>query len=354
MALMPHSSADFCFVHAADLHLGGRRWLGSTPANAALAEHVRVAELLALRRLIDLCLNEGAKLLLCVGDIIDGWCQDHRVGLVLVQELLRLCEADCEVALLLGNHDVRTRVMRPLLLPVHARVLGQQGPETRLLEPLGVALHAWSFPDPDLHIDVASRYPPPVAGLVNIGLLHTSAEGRRGHRTYAPCSRRTLRRHGYDYWALGHVHAREVVARQPWIVFPGNLQARGLRETGPKGATLVRVQGGRISSVEHRALDVVRFANIIAHTECLGHFDDVLAVAQLSLDRATREADGRPLIAKLVLSGVDGAACTLAVPPWQRRAAFAELTRNLRGEAWIDETWIDVGGVGSWRVDSAA
>jgi DNA repair exonuclease SbcCD nuclease subunit len=309
---------------------------------------------LALRALVDLCLAEGAQLLLCVGDIIDGWCRDHRVGLVFVQELLRLREVGCEVALLLGNHDVRTRVMRPLLLPDNARVLGERGPETWLLERLGTALHAWSVPAPDHEVDVASLYPPPVPGLLNVGLLHTSAEGRRGHAEYAPCSRRTLRRHGYDYWALGHVHAREVIAREPWIVFPGNLQARGSREAGPKGATLVRVRRGRILSAEHRALDAVRFETVLADTSSLEHFDDVLARAQLALDRALHEADGRPLVARLILSGVDGAARTLAVPPGERRAAFGELARHLRRDVWLDETWILVGGVGAWQIGAAA
>jgi DNA repair exonuclease SbcCD nuclease subunit len=137
---------DFCFVHAADLHLGGRRWLRSAPTDARIARSVSQADRLALRSLVDLCLEERAKMLLCSGDVIDGWCRNHQVGLVLVQELLRLRDGGCDVVLLLGNHDVRTRVMKPLLLPQHAFVLGLHGPETRVLERLGVALHAGAFP----------------------------------------------------------------------------------------------------------------------------------------------------------------------------------------------------------------
>jgi DNA repair protein SbcD/Mre11 len=345
---------DFCFVHAADLHLGGRRWLRTTPADAGIAQRVSQADQLALHSLVDLCLEERAKMLLCSGDVIDGWCRNHRVGLVLVHELLRLRDGGCEVVLLLGNHDVRTRVMKPLLLPQHAFVLGLHGPETRVLEPLGVALHGWSFPEPEALVDVASLYPAPLAGHLNIGLLHTSAEGRRGHASYAPCSRRTLRRHGYDYWALGHVHAREVIATEPWIVFPGNLQGRGPREAGPKGATLVRVHAGRIASVEHRSLDALRFATVVADAGEAQHFDDVLSAARTALVRATVEAEGRPLVACLVLEGAAGAACALAVPPWERRAALAAVTRALCNDSvWLDETWVDT-GVGSWLLEAAA
>jgi hypothetical protein len=267
---------------------------------------------------------------------------------------LRLREAGCEAVLLLGNHDVRTRVMKPLLLPEHAFVLGLRVPETRVLERLGVALHGWSFPEPEAPMDVASLYPAPLAGYLNIGLLHTSAEGRRGHANYAPCSRRTLRRHGYDYWALGHVHAREVIATEPWIVFPGNLQGRGLREAGPKGATLVQVHAGRIASIEHCSLDALRFATVVADAGEARHFDDVLSVARAALVRAAGEAEGRLLVARLVLEGATGTACTLAVPPWERRAALAAVTRALCNDSvWLDETWIDT-GVGSWLLDAAA
>jgi exonuclease SbcD len=345
---------DFCFVHASDLHLGGRRWLRSTPSDARIARSVSLADRLALGALVDLCLAERAKMLLCSGDIIDGWCRNHQVGLVLVQELLRLRHAGCEVVLLLGNHDVRTRVMKPLLLPQHAFVLGRHGPETRVLERLGVALHGWSFPEPEAPVDVASLYPAPLAGHLNIGLLHTSAEGRNGHANYAPCSRRTLRGAGYDYWALGHVHAREVIATEPWIVFPGNLQGRGPREAGPKGATLVQVRAGRIASVEHRSLDALRFATVVVDTNQAERFDDVLTAAHAALVRATGEAEGRPLVARLVLEGAAGAACALAVPPWERGAALGAVTRALCDHSvWVDETWIDT-GVGSWLVDVAA
>jgi exonuclease SbcD len=345
---------DFCFVHAADLHLGGRRWLRGAPVDARIARSVSQADRLALHALVDLCLAERAAMLLCAGDVIDGWCRNHAVGLVLVQELLRLRDGGCEVVLLLGNHDVRTRVIKPLLLPQHAFVLGLRGPETRVLERLGVALHGWSFPEPDAPADVASLYPAPLAGYLNIGLLHTSAEGRRGHANYAPCSRRTLRRHGYDYWALGHVHAREVIAVEPWIVFPGNLQSRGPREVGPKGATLVQVRAGRIASIEHRPVDALRFATVVADAGEAERFDDVLSAAHIALVRASSEAEGRLLIARLVVEGAAGAACTLATSPWERRAALGAVTRALCDHSvWLDETWIDT-GVGSWLLEPAA
>ena len=89
----------------------------------------------------------------------------------------------------------------------------------------------------------AVDYPEPVAGWFNIGVLHTAC-GRAGHENYAPCTAADLAARGYDYWALGHVHAFEIVSRDPWIVYPGNLQGRSIRECGERGAVIVEVADG--------------------------------------------------------------------------------------------------------------
>ena len=69
-----------------------------------------------------------------------------------------------------------------------------------------------------------------------------------------------LKRFGYDYWALGHVHAAEEVSRDPWIVYPGNIQGRSVRETGAKGAMRVTVADGRVVEARRVTLDAARWA----------------------------------------------------------------------------------------------
>lgn len=62
------------------------------------------------------------------------------------------------------------------------------------------------------------------------------------HDAYAPTELATLCAKGYDYWALGHVRARELVCEVPCVVFPINLQERHANETGPKGCELARTE----------------------------------------------------------------------------------------------------------------
>jgi DNA repair exonuclease SbcCD nuclease subunit len=109
--------------------------------------------------------------------------------------------------------------------------------------------------------------------------------------------------HGYDYWALGHVHAREVVQEHPCIIYPGNLQGRNPRETGPKGATLVTVDDGRVVGVEERALDVIRWSVESIDVGACTDMPTVHAVVRERIEQARDAATGRGLALRLRLVG---------------------------------------------------
>jgi DNA repair protein SbcD/Mre11 len=314
------------------------------------------ADRLALARLVDLTLEREAKLLVLAGDIIDGWCRRYDVGLAFVHELLRLREVGARVAMVLGNHDARARMLGSLLLPEHVMVLGRKGVETQILDSLGVALHGWSNPEVSAPVDVAALFPPPVADLLNIGVLHTSAEGRRGHSDYAPCSRRTLRGHGFDYWALGHVHAREVVSTEPHVVFPGNLQGRGRREPGPKGATVVSVLAGRVLSPEHHPLDVLRFETLSINGDDARDLDEVLAIAERAVAGYRGSHDAPPTVLTVRCVGVDAYAAVLRVPTLGRLRALRAFARQVSSEMlWVDAIEFDGGELaGSFMTALAA
>lgn len=343
---------SFCFVHAADLHLGGRRWLRSRPPNAELAHLAETADRRACENLIELCKAEGARFLILAGDVIDGWCRDYRVALRLARDLEKLAGTGCECLLLLGNHDARSRALGSLLLPLHAAVLGLSGPETRVFDDVDVAIHGWSTPEVAVGEDVVDRYPAPLAGHFNLGVLHTSAEGVLGHAEYAPCSRRSLKQKGYDYWALGHVHERAVISEAPFVVFPGNLQARGARETGSKGASLVQVAEGRVVSCEHRELDVLRF-----ETELI-EVGDVTRLSELDRLVGARLLCGaeRARVVRLVLEGFSAASLLLALSP-DERMEWLESWRLRAGQhgSWLDECWVDCpSGCGGFELRQAA
>ena len=322
-------------VHAADIHLDSPM-RGLSRYEGAPVETMRGATRRAFSRLVDLCLAEEASLLLIAGDLYDGDWKDYSTGLFFLKEMRRLREGNVEVVLLRGNHDAASQIARTLKLPEHVRELATNRPETVELAKLGIAVHGQGFAHRAVTDDLSKAYPAPLAGLLNIGLLHTSADGRPGHEPYAPCRVEALVERGYDYWALGHVHKREVLAEAPWVVFPGNLQGRHAKETGPKGATLITASDGRIVAVEPKVLDVARWELRAIDVSEGMHLDDVLESSRRAVESAREAADAMPLAIRLVLRGTTGLAL-------QDAAVEAELrgVAGAQGDVWLERIVVE-------------
>ena len=326
----------FKLMHAADLHLDSPlRGLERYPG--APADRIRGATRRAFQELVNVCREEAVRVLLIAGDLFDGDWQDYSSGLFFVAELARLREAGVRVVWIRGNHDAASRIRKRLNLPDNVTELGVRRPETLALEGLDLAIHGQGYASPDVREDIAARYPRPVPGVLNIGLLHTALSGRPGHEPYAPCRAEALIDRGYDYWALGHVHQREIVARSPWIIFPGNLQGRHARETGAKGATLITVEDGRIVEVEARALDVVRWDAVEVDVSRARNGGDALDLVRARLEPALKAAEGRVLSARVRLIGMSEAHSLLS----RDRQHFIEEVRALMLELAGDELWLE-------------
>lgn len=283
-------------VHAADLHIDSP--LGGISRYEGIAwDEVRTATRQAFHNLVSMCLEERADLLLLAGDLFDQEWRDYNTGLFFLAELARLRDVGTRVVLLRGNHDAAGHITKRLRLPPHVRELSSETPETVVWDDLGLAVHGQGFRTRAVTDNLVPTFGNPVPGLINVGLLHTSLDGRPGHDTYAPCTVSDLVCKGYDYWALGHVHTREVI--HDHIVFPGNLQGRHMRETGPKGATLVTFDGTR-PVVTHRSLDVVRFE--VAHVAVSPPTEDaLLEAARGAFSRLFDASEGRVLAVRLLL-----------------------------------------------------
>jgi DNA repair exonuclease SbcCD nuclease subunit len=124
-------------------------------------------------------------------------------------------------------------------------------------------------------------YPAAVENHFNIGILHTSLAGLDAtHDRYAPTSVDELVGKGYHYWALGHIHKREIIrGGSPWIVYPGNIQGRSVRETGPRGCAIVRVDSTLNASAQFVDLDEVRFHEVevdLTGVDSIDHWGDKL------------------------------------------------------------------------------
>ncbi len=323
----------FEFLHAADLHLDSP--LRGLDADAP-AERIRNATRESLRNLVKLALERQVAFVLLAGDLYDGDWKDWRTGHFLIEQLSQLKRAGIELVAISGNHDAGEVLTKSLPFP--GRMLSSKRPETVAFEPMGVAIHGQSFATRSVTDNLARHYPEPVKSAFNIGLLHTAC-GNAEHLNYAPCTETELAAKGYDYWALGHVHARsDRTIGNTRIVFPGNIQGRHIREEGAKGATIVSVESGRIASVTHHSLDVLRWKHLRIDVTGAADVDTILNRTRPLLDQTVMQADDRMLAVRITLTGACPAHKSLAGSPEEVRQKMRGLASELAGR---DMLWIE-------------
>jgi DNA repair exonuclease SbcCD nuclease subunit len=325
------------FIHAADIHLDSP--LRGLERYAGAPEHIRNATRQAFDNLIELAIEEEVDFVLIAGDVYDGDWRDYNTGLYFATRMNHLREAGIKVFIVRGNHDAANHMTRALSLPDNVHVFSHEKPETVLLSELGVAIHGQSFAARAVTDNIARAYPDPERGFLNIGLLHTALEGREGHEPYAPCSVMELTFKGYDYWALGHVHRREMVNEgSPWIVYPGNLQARHINEEGAKGCTLVTYENGKITGLEERHLDVLRWSRCIVDCTNAHTPEDILELIRELIPQEIDGADGRPVVFRFELTGASKAHPQLVADEqkWLNEIRLAVLDAA-GGSGWLEK-----------------
>ncbi|MCK1333306.1 metallophosphoesterase [Bradyrhizobium sp. CW9] len=291
----------FTFIHAADLHIDSP-FAGLRLKDEDVARRFANAGRRAVEALINETVASEAAFLILAGDVFDGDWKDVTTGLFFVRAVSALHRAGIPTFMVKGNHDAESLMSRGLAYPNTVNVFPSSKAATIILDAYRVVLHGRSFPN-RFTAEFVETYPARRDGWLNIGVLHTSLDGRPGHEGYAPCTVDDLKRFGYDYWALGHIHAAEIVHKDPWIVFPGNLQGRSIRETGAKGAMRVTVEDGKIVEVTPLALDGARWAHLSLDIVDADREDEVVARVTAAIADAHRDAEGRPLAIRVTLTG---------------------------------------------------
>ncbi len=258
----------FRFIHAADLHLGSP-FAGVGAQSSLLRERLREAGYRALDRLVELAIAEQVDFVLAAGDLFDSEDRSLKAQLRMQKAASQLDEAGIRLYAVHGNHDPISAGYRAKLeLPetMHAYPAGDVSMQValnrsgeRIAEIYGI-----SYAQQHERANLAARFPAlPMqethSRLFRIGLLHANVDNQQGSTPYAPCTKQDLLRANMDYWALGHIHLRQVLHRAPWIVYPGNLQGRSMKETGAKGVYVVDVSEAGEASLRFCALEEVRW-----------------------------------------------------------------------------------------------
>ena len=253
------------FIHASDLHLDSPL-CGLDNYEEAPKEMIRSATRDAVERMVDLAIEEKVTFIVLSGDLADGDWKDSQTMLWLTNQFRRLLEHGIIVYTIRGNHDAQNNLSKYITQLENVKEFPDK--PTTFSDPENkYAIHGQSYPSREVNENLVKEYPAAMDDLFNIGILHTNLTGSTEHDNYAPTSLDELKAKKYEYWALGHVHNRQIVHEYPHIVYSGNTQGRNIRETGEKGCYLVNVDDDYLSNIDFVPLQVVKWEKLDIKSE---------------------------------------------------------------------------------------
>lgn len=264
------------FIHTADLHLGSP-FTGMRGLQPDQWKKLKDSTLDAFGRLIDYAVKEQPDFVLIAGDIYDGEDRSIRSQHRFQQGMQKLSEAGIPVVLSYGNHDHLSGKWTRFELPENVYAFDEAVSQIRLSTANGdVVITGFSYAQRHVKEPVIHQYPiAEEKDAVYIGMLHGSLEGDTAHAVYAPFTKQQLLSKNYDYWALGHIHMRQLLHTDPPVIYPGNLQGRHKNESGPKGFYDVRLSGGA-SNLSFIPASVLQFDEVMVDCSGIVHMNELL------------------------------------------------------------------------------
>jgi len=235
--------------------------------DARLRDKVQSATRSALMSMVEFAIAEDVAALLISGDLFDGAQRSAKSAAFLATQFDRLNNSGIRVFYIKGNHDAENPISGEITYSENVHVFGGRAEKVQLAG-CDIWIHGVSFSAKHAPQSLLPKYKDPTPDAINIAMMHTSLAGSATHDNYAPCTVAQLCAMGFDYWALGHIHKRQLHSDSPWVVMPGMPQGRDMGETGSKSATLISIENNRISiqSIPTSAIEFID--HVIDITNC--------------------------------------------------------------------------------------
>ena len=229
------------FIHFADAHLDSP-FLGLSFLPSESFKQIQNAPMQSLTKIVDLALKEKVDLVLIAGDTFDSFKPTPSAQIFFAHEIERLVNAQIQVIMIFGNHDHMSKEDLLVAESPYFKLLGNgEKVETvsyKTKNGFEYDVTGFSYLANHINEDMAAQFPAK-SNRYTFGIMHAQERaGTSAHNVYAPFSLSELQNLNYNYFALGHIHLRQVLSETPLIVYPGNIQGRHINETGPKGCYL--------------------------------------------------------------------------------------------------------------------
>lgn len=229
---------EITFIHAADLHLDSP-FKGLSNLPESIFHQVRESTFAALDRLVEVAIHKQVDFILIAGDLFDSEKQSLKAQIRLRRAFEKLQSHSIYVYLSYGNHDYIKGNRYPVTYPENVFIFPGEKVSNFTFTKNGVDLaqiYGFSYENRAVFDRKAKAYKINNKEIAyHIAMLHGSIVSNTDHDVYAPFQISDLVEEDFNYWALGHIHKREILKHSPPIVYPGNIQGRNRKETGEKG-----------------------------------------------------------------------------------------------------------------------
>lgn len=243
------------FIHCADLHFG-RTFQTTADMNDRFVQQAVRSTYQSFETIVQEAISREVDFILISGDVYDHKQRSVRGQWFLKKQAEKLDKFNISIYIIHGNHDPIMNDRIEIDMPSNTHIFSTEVSHKIHMTYQGekVIIYGFSYPQ-----SAYSENPIPLYNKVmaeehayHIGLLHGQEKGQEGHDPYAPFTVQSLKEKEFDYWALGHVHQRQVLKKQPAIVYPGNIQGCHRKEVGAKGAYYVELthSNSRLQFVE--------------------------------------------------------------------------------------------------------
>lgn len=235
-------------LHIGDIHLDSPFYSKNKDLRSLLSKGM----LDSFNSAIEFCINKGVHILLIAGDMFDNDYLGFNTQVHLERAFERLKNKGIDVYYVTGNHDPGDELIKNGRISLDTNVKVMWDDEIKTYDGdinglkyriVGVGHHRRGESR-----NLIKDFPVKEKGIVHIGLAHTMVSGVSKdatlHKEYLPTTLNDLLSKGYDYWALGHIHKREMLDEKKSIAYCGNIQGRSFKELGNKGGIYIEIDEG--------------------------------------------------------------------------------------------------------------
>lgn len=267
---------EISFIHAADLHLDSP-FLGLSHVPDIILNDIQDSTFNALERLIKVAIQKEVDFILLVGDLFDNEKQSLRAQIRLREAFKQLEAHHIQVYLSYGNHDCVSGNIHPVTFPDNVHIFQEETVSSftyRRNDQALATIYGFSYEGRAVLDNKAKEFKVIDSHTpFHIATLHGSIKSNTDHDVYAPFYLSDLANNDFDYWALGHIHQKNILKEEPLIVYPGNSQGRHRKEEGERGCYYVTLSE-EDSNLSFIPLQAIQFKSVaIQATNCLDIYD---------------------------------------------------------------------------------